>query len=308
MAIDLQLIKDHPYATGGVVIVGGLIVFYLLSSSQGSSGASASTSTGQPDQSSALAYSAQLAQTQAAADVQNNAQQVQLQQTQLQAQIASQQIDASLQTNNVNTAATLAATLAQIQAQTQQNQDTLVAQTTQQGNQLVYAQNLQSMQDAVLESQINAGVVENANNNATALAGTVSTLDYQGMIAQLQAAIASQGLTIAGGLAQSQETDAATLAEAQQTAYEQNVQAILPNVGKPYNSGLDANNALALQETILAGGNPAVAAAGVSSSTAATISGNTSGVQTIQGIVNGITTLGTTVAKGLFATPTQKAA
>jgi hypothetical protein len=290
MPLDLKLIKEHPYATGGIVIVGGLIVFYLLSSSESGSAAAPASSPGQPDQSAALAYSAQLAQTQAAADVQNNAQQVQLQQTQLQAQIASQQIDASLQSNNVNTAATLAATLAQIQAQTQQNQTTLEAQTTQQANQLVYAQNIQQMQDSVLESQINAGVVENANNNATALAGTDATLNYQQQIAALQAGIASQGLTIAGNLAESEQSD-----------YEQNVQAILPNVGKAYNSALDANNALALQETILASGNPAVAAAGVASSTTATASGNQTGLGTINAIVNGVTNLGTTVSKGLFA-------
>jgi hypothetical protein len=300
MAFNLQLIKDHPYATGGVVIVGGLIVFYLLSSSE-SSGAAPASSSGQPDQSAALAYSSQIAQANAAAEVQTNAQQVQLQQTQLQAQVASQQIDASLHTNDVNTAATLAATLAQIQAQTTQNQDSLVAQTTQnrdtltaqtvqQGNELTYAQNIQSMQDAVLESQINAGVVENANNNATALAGTDATLDYQHYIAGLQAGVASQGLTIAGSLAQSEESD-----------YEKNVQAILPNVGKAYNSGLDANNALALEETILARGNPGVAAAGVSSSTTATTSGNQTGLATLQAIINGVTNLGNSAAKGLLA-------
>jgi hypothetical protein len=302
MAFDIQLLKDHPYATGGVVIVGGLIVFYLLSGSQGSSStASSASSSPSDDQSAALAYSSQIAQASAAAQVQTNAQQVQLQQTQLEAQVASQQIDASLHTNDVNTAATLAATLAQIQAQTTQNQDSLVAQTTQnrdtlaaqtvqQGNQLTYAQNIQEMQDAVLESQINAGVVENANNNATALAGTDATLTYQQYIASLQAGVASQGLTIAGNLAQSEESD-----------YEQNVQAILPNVGKAYNSGLDANNALALQETILARGNPAVAAAGVSSSTTATTSGNQSGLATLNAIINGVTNLGTNVSKGLFA-------
>jgi hypothetical protein len=300
MPLDLKLIKEHPYATGGIVIVGGLVVFYLLSSSESSS-AAASSSPGQTDQTAALSYDAQLAQAQAAAQVQTNAQQVQLQQTQLQAQVASQQIDASVATNNINTAATLAATLAQIQASTQQNQDTEEAQTVQQGNQLVYAQNIQQMQDSVLESQINAGVVENANNNATALAGTDATLDYQQEIAAMQAGIASQGLTIAGNIAEQQESDASTLAETQASNYESNVQAILPNVGKAYNSGLDANNALALQETILAGGNPSVAAAGVASSTTAATSGNQTGLATLNTIVNGVTGLGKTVATGLFA-------
>ncbi len=301
MPLDLKLIKDHPYATGGVVIVGGLIVFYLLSSSESSDAAAPSSYSAQPDQSAALAYSAQLAQASAAAQVQTNAQQVQLQQSQLEAQVASQQIDASLHTNDVNTAATLAATLAQIQAQTTQNQesleaqttqnrDTLTAQTVQQGNQLVYAQNIQAMQDAVLESQINAGVVENANNNATALAGTDATLTYQQYIAGLQAGIASQGIAVAGSLASQEESD-----------YEQNVQAVLPNVGKAYNSGLDANNALALQETILAHGNPTVAVAGVNSSTTATTSGNQTGLSTLNAILNSVTSGTKTIANGLFA-------
>lgn len=301
MAFDLQLIKDHPYATGGVVIVGGLIVFYLLSSSQGSSASAAPSSTGADDQSAALAYSSQIAQASAAAQVQTNAQQVQLQQTQLEADVAGKQLDDSLHINDVNTAATLAATLAQIQAQTTQNadnltaqttqnRDTLTAQTVQQGNQLVYAQNLQSMQDAVLESQIDAGVVENANNNATALAGTDASLAYQKYLAGLQAGIASQGITVAGGIASQEESD-----------YETNVQAILPNVGKAYNSGLDANNALALQETILARGNPGVAAAGVQSSTTATTSGNQTGLATLNAILSAVTSGTKTVANGLFA-------
>jgi hypothetical protein len=289
MAFDLALLKEHPYATGGIVIVGGLAVFYLLSS-RSSGGAAPAQASAVPDNSAALAYSSQLAQAQAAADVQTNAQQVQLQQTQLQAQVASQQIDASLQTNNVNTAAQLAATLAQIQAGAESTTDTLAAQTTQQTNQLVYAQNIQQMQDAVLESQINSGVVENANNNATALAGTEATLNYQQTIAGMQATLASQGLT-----------EASDLAEKQQSDFETNVQAILPNAGKAYNSALDANNALALQQTILTGGNPGVAAAGIGSSSTAVVSGNQTGVATINSILAGVQNLGKTVSTGLFA-------
>ena len=289
MAFDLALLKEHPYATGGIVIVGGLAVFYLLSSRSSGAAAPAQASAA-PDDSAALAYSSQIAQANAAAQVQSNAQQVQLQQTQLQAQVASQQVASNQEMNDVNTAATLAATLAQIQASAQGTTDTLAAQTTQQANQLVYAQNIQQMQDAVLESQINSGVVENANNNATALAGTESTLNYQQSIAVMQATLASQGLT-----------EASDLAEKQQSDFETNVQAILPTAGKAYNSGLDANNALALQQTILTGGNPGVAAAGIRSSSTAVVSGNQSGVQTLQAIINRVTNLGNTAAKGLFA-------
>jgi hypothetical protein len=288
MAFDLALLKEHPYATGGIVIVGGVAVFYLLSSR--SSAAPAQASAAVPDNSAVLAYSSQLAQAQAAAEVQTNAQQVQLQQTQLQADVASQQIDASLHTNDVNTAAQLAATLAQIQAGAESTTQTLAAQTTQQANQLVYAQNIQQMQDAVLESQINSGVVENANNNATALAGTEATLNYQQTIAGMQATLASQGLT-----------EASDLAEKQQSDFETNVQAILPNAGKAYNSALDANNALALQQTILTGGNPAVAAAGIQSSSTATVSGNQTGIATINAIINGLIGTARTPTTGTVA-------
>ena len=156
------------------------------------------------------------------------------------------------------------------------------------------------MQDAVLESQINAGVVENANNNATALAGTTATLSYQQQIANLQAGIASQGLTISGNLAQQQEADASNYAQQLEANYEANVKAVLPNVGKAYNSGLDANNALALQETILSGGNPGVAAAGIQSSSTATVSGNQTGAAILQSIINSAAKFGTTVATGAF--------
>jgi len=192
MPFDLELIKKHPYTTGTIVIIGGVVVFYLMSS--GSAPAANSPSS---DQTSAEAYDAQLAQVQAAADVQSNAQQVQLQQAQLEASVSNTQTQAQLEATQTSTAAQLAATLAQVQASTQQNKDTLAAQTIQQGNELTYASNIQSMQDSVLEDQINSGVVENANNNATALAGVESTNDLQAIIAGYQAAVAKLGVTAA---------------------------------------------------------------------------------------------------------------
>jgi len=223
MAFDIELIKKHPYATGAIVIVGGVAVFYLMSSGQ-SSGAATGSTAGTDDTAAIANADAQLAQVQAAAAVQTNAQQVTMQQNQLEADVANNQTEASLQANNVNTAATLAATLAQIQASTQQNQDslnaqlaenadTLSAQTVQQGNELTYASNIQSMQDAVLEDQINSGVIENANNNATALAGTEATIDYQTTLAGYQAAVASQGVTAAETVQQQQLSNQYSLSQ-----------------------------------------------------------------------------------------------
>jgi hypothetical protein len=213
MALDLELLKKHPYATGGVVIVGGLVVFYLLSSSQASSSAAttaatpAAPGTSDADYQAALAANSQLAQVQAAAQVQTNAQQVQLQQAQLEADSTNQQTAAALATTNVQTAAQLAATLAQVSASVQENQTNVEAATADTANQYVYAENLQSMQDQVLTSQINSGVLENANNNATALAGLESTNELQANIAGLQAGVASQGITAAETVQQQAESD-----------------------------------------------------------------------------------------------------
>jgi hypothetical protein len=306
MALNLALIKDHPYATGGVVIVGGLVMFYLLSSSQSSSAAAAQATPAAPgtsdaDYQAALQANSQLAQVQASAQVQNTAAQVQLQQSQIAADVANQQTAASIATNNTNTAATLAATLAQISASVQENQANVSAQTADTANQYVYAENIQEMQDQVLTSQINSGVLENANNNATALAGAEATLSYQQQIAAMQASLVSQGITSSTSLAAQQESDTTDLAQQQETNFESNVQSILPNVGKAYNSALDANNALALQQTILTGGNPAVAVAGLGSSSTAVVSGNQSGVATLNAVLNSITNLGGKVANGLLA-------
>jgi hypothetical protein len=246
MAFDLALLKEHPYATGGVVIAGGLVVLYFLSSSQGSAGSSAVPGGGGGiDYASIYAANAQMAQVNAAAQVQTNAQQVDLQKQQLDAMVAKYQTDASIESNDQNLAATLAATLAQIQADKETTVYTLDSQTKQQANQLMYAQNIQQMQDDVLMANINSGVLENANNNATVLAGTQSTLDYQASLDRLQAAVAVHGIDAGLTLAQQQEAD-----------FQTNVNAIIPQAGKSYNTANDANRATTLFSQILARGNP----------------------------------------------------
>jgi hypothetical protein len=281
--MNLALIKEHPYATGGVVIVGGLVVFYLLSSSQGSSAAApaASSSGGisSADYQAALAAQSQNAQVAAAAQVQNNAQQVALQQQQLEADVANRQTDASIATNNVNTAAQLAATLAQISASTQQNRDTLEAQTTQQGDQLTYAQNIQQMQDDVLMSQINSGVLENANNNATALAGLESSNDLQALISQLQAGVALKGV------------DAATEVQKQQLSQQYDLSTTALNLVQQ--AGLN-HGTTSLENSLvgtvgLALGYPDTATAAVTGNSAASIASS-------QSTANIIGTIGTTIS------------
>jgi len=191
MALDFALLKEHPYTTGVVVIVGGLVVFYFLSNSQGSSTV---VSGGTDNTAAVLSADEQEAQIQAGESVQNNAQQVALQQAQLQAQVANNQVAASVAINNTNTAAQLAAALENGQIGLQENNSNNAAVTTQQANQLLYAQNIQQMQDSVLESQINSGVLENANNNATALAGAQVEAGVSETIAGYQQNLALQGL------------------------------------------------------------------------------------------------------------------
>jgi hypothetical protein len=301
MALDLTLIKQHPYATGGVVIVGGLVAFYLLSSAQGG-GAQASSSGGMSaaDYQAYLQAQSSIAQANSAAQVQTNAQQVQLQQAQLEAQVANGQTAASIQNNNVSTAATLAATLAQIQAQTQQNSDSLTAQTVQnrdmltaqtaqQANQLTYAQNIQQMQDDVLSSQINAGVAENANNNATALASTISSNDLQSLIAKLSASTAT---TIAGYQAQvaSQGVDAAT--QVQLAALGQQYNLSKQTLDMVQQAGLNHGTASlenALVATIgTALGYPQVGVAGVQGATQASVASSASTASIVNSIASGV--------------------
>jgi hypothetical protein len=317
MALDLALLKEHPYATGGIVIVGGLVVFYLLSSSSGPAAAPAASPGGMSsaDYQAALAASTQNAQVQAAAQVQSNAQQVALQQQQLQADVANNQTAASLHMNDVNTSAQLAATLAQISASVQENQVTaatnleatkaqLAAQTADTANQYIYSENLQSMQDAVLESQINSSVLENANNNATALAGLESSNALQGHIADLtaqtsnvlagyQATVALHGVDAATALQSQQLTEQSTI--------ESNIENYVQTTGLANTPNKDnLNAATALLQQILAGGNPSVAIANQQStaSQAATSAAATSSI--ISSITGAVTSIATAGMNGLF--------
>ena len=260
--LNFDLLKKHPYATGGIVIVGGLVVFYFLSSGSSSSAVPVASS-GSSDYQASLSADEQMAQVQAGASVQAQAQQVALQQAQLQQEITDRQTDASLEIGNTQTAAQLALGLAQIQAQRGATDD-----------QYQFEENTTQMQDNVLEEQINSGVLENANNNATAL-GAV----------QIQAGVAGKEIDAATGLA----TNA-------QNIYAENLPYILTHAGAPQNSALDATDQTAIFETVLSGGNPNVASAGTAGSTTVAVSGN----QTQASIVGSLTSGLAALSKGLF--------
>lgn len=290
MAFDLSLLKEHPYATGSVVIVGGLVVLYLVSSSQSSAPAQTAVSTSGPssaDYQAALAANSQLAQVQAAAQVQEQQNQVTLQSQQLQAQVANNQTAASIATNNTNTAAQLAATLAQISASVQENQTNVEAQTADTANQYVFTQNLQAMQDEVLESQINSGVLEQANNNATALAGLESTNELQATVAGLQASVANTGVLAATQVQQQQLS--------QQYQLSQQTLNMVQQAG--LNHGTESLENDLIGTVGLALGTSAPATAAVTGNSQAAIASSQSTASIINSITGGLTK----VASGLLA-------
>ena len=278
MPFDFEMLKKHPYATGGIVIVGGVVVFYLLSSK--SSGASPS-GTGSNFQAE-LAASTAAQNVAAQENIQAGQTNAQIQQAQIAANSQNYATQAAVQSNQDTLAAQLAQNLAAVNGQVQVAGINANATTAQQYNAAISTQNEVSMQDAVLQSQINQGTIINANNNATALAGLESNnaLTY---------GLGSQ--TISAGY---------NLAQTQQANFQQNVQTIVPLAGQQKNSALDANNQTALFQTILANGNPGVAASGNAATTSAVISGNNSGVANTAAIVGGVSGVVNNVAKGLM--------
>lgn len=239
---DFEALKKHPYAIGGAIIAGGLIIFYLLSR-----GGSSSASTSDGGVGAALQYDENMAQVQAGLTASQNQTQAQLAQQQLEAQVSNTQTAASVNVSNTQTEAQLGAAIASEVG----NIYSTNSATQNNANELVYAENLQNMQDAVLENQTNAGVYENANNNATNLGATLAA----------------------------------------DNLYQQNVATLAPNFGKQYNSGGDLESATALEETVLAGGNPSVAIAGTSGVAGVTNTGVTTNAALAGGITNSVSNL-----------------
>lgn len=272
MAFDIGLLKKHPYATGAVVIVGGIVVFYLVSSGGNASAGTVSSDGG------VAAADATLGQAQAAAAIQTNAQNAQIQQAQIAASTQNQQTDASVNVQDTSTLAALVAALGGNQTGLEVTQSNNDAATLQQQNQEVSNQNVEALQESGIQDQINEAYNINANNNSTSLQGLEDTLTEQGAIAQ-------QTLGIAG-----------TLAEDQQTAFDSQIPYIVQNAGDQKNSALDATDQTSIFQTILSGGNPGVAVAGTAASASTANSGNASTAS----IINSISKLGTSIGAGLF--------
>lgn len=281
MAFEVPaIIKEHPYATGAVVIVGGIIAFYLLSGSS-SSGAS----SGGSNQAAILQADEAAAQIQAGTQQQNAAVSAQLQAAQIQANAQTQQVQASQEVQDTQTAAQLAAAIYGTQQGTTVTALNDNAAIEEQANQAIFQQNTVAMQDSVLEDQINSGVVENANNNATAVAG-----------AQITAGTNNLALADALTLAQQQEADTYNLTATNNEAYNAEIPYIVTHAGQKQNSLIDATDQTTLFQTALAHGNPAVASVGSSASTSA----NTNAVTSLNNRTTSIASAGTSLLTGLF--------
>jgi hypothetical protein len=286
MAFEIPpFIKEHPYAVGSVVIVGGIIVFYLLSGS--SSGGATSASSNQAAILQADEAEAQVNAGTQQADAQTSAQ---LQAAQDQQEETDEQTQASVNIQNSQTAAQLAASIYNTQGSVATSQSDNNAAIIEGANAEISNQNVYAMQESELEDQINSGVVENANDNATAVAG-----------AQIQAGVTDLGIGDATTIASQQTQDAYNLDLTNDEAYDAEIPTITQDAGQQKNSLIDATDQTSLFQTILAQGNPGVAAAGTSASASADKNANTTTAAQTASIASGITSIGNAVSNGLFS-------
>ena len=93
--MNLEIVKKHPYVTGGIAIVGVVILYILIKRGSSSSSATVDSSTG----------SLQFQQIQAATNLQNAQYGSQVEIAQLAGQVASHQADAQVQAVALETAA-----------------------------------------------------------------------------------------------------------------------------------------------------------------------------------------------------------
>lgn len=221
-----------------------------------------------------------------------------------QQQITDQQTQAELESelgaydvqNNANND-TLTATTDQINGQIQQQQIAAnVANTTTQAQVQENADNLASVlglvssQNGLQESEYDDQLAAQENNNATTV--TLSGQQYGYATDELNDATAVN-LT-----ALSDQTTLET--QAQQNAYNLD-EYILPLAGQQKNSALDASDQTSIFQTILAGGNAGVAAAGDELSGQADQAGDQQATNTDSAIISGASKITSSLLTGLFA-------
>lgn len=332
----LEWFKAHPLETGGIIIV-ILGAVYLYMSSSSSSAAASPTDSAAADYYNAQLQAQQLAGSNAQAalasqtqeyttglqaTVQNNetaaqlaaiqdqdssaVQTAQIQAnantaiTQVQANVAVDQIGAQQDETDQETAASLSEAMGaygvqnnQISAQTQQQQiaanvanETTQAQVTENQNNLASVLGLVTAQDQMTESENSDQLDALENNNSTSV--TLSGQQYGYLNNELDDATAVN-LTQLG--------DATTLETQAQQNQLNLYNEIIPLAGQQKNSALDATDQTSLFQTILAGGNAGVAAAGDSVSGTSAVSGNNQAA----GIINAVSKPISSIVSGLFA-------
>lgn len=272
MAFNLGLLKKHPYATGGIVIVGGIAAFYLLSSG----GSSAAATSG--GDSGIAAADATIQQANAAAAIQTNAQQVQLQTAQLNASVANTQTAAAVNTTNTTTFADLIAALSGNKTSlevTESNNDTAALNNA---NQLTSEQNIYSLQESGIQHQYDLAAEENHDNNQTNLDALNDQLGYGALIQ-----------TTALGDA----TDLAT----QQNNLNASVLQYVTSTGLSNAPNKDnLNSETAIIQQVLAGGNPGVATSYQSATATGAVASAAEGASIASSISKGASSIVT----GLF--------
>lgn len=199
----VETIKQHPYASAGVVFVVGAAIVIYLRDSGGATNASAPAAT--LDNSSEVAAATQLQQSQLAAGAQEQQQQNQLQasedtnstnlsiaQLAQQVQLNGQNVQAD--TINKQTAAGVSVAGLQYDAENFANQ--LVATTTQQQQALTAdtTNKTTALNAQVAEDQINANVQQETllANAYSSVAATAATTQQQENYLQYSAAVTEQ--------------------------------------------------------------------------------------------------------------------
>lgn len=314
--MDFDAIKKHPYAIGGAVIVGGVILFVLLSSSQSSGSTTAASSSSNEGQ--LLSADLQMQSIQAGVALQAQQNQVQLSTAQLSADTTNQQTAAALAATKDSDITGLAASLYGTQAQVQVANIQAQSDTTQQANQLMYAQNMQGMQDQVLTDQINQSTVQDANNNAAMIAGDQITANYQIGVAQLQndsntmndvtglaetniaAGVSNYNTAAQTQIANTVVNDSYNIAQSKQNAVNSELGYITQHAGDQKNSALDATDQTSVFQTILSGFSPSVASTGTAASASTASSGNAASTAKFGAVASTISNLGNSIAGGLF--------
>lgn len=265
MEFNLALIKKHPYATGGVVIVGALIFFYLLSDS-GNSGSSTNSSNG-IDYSALASANAQIASISAGVQQQQIAANAQNQQAALAADVTNNQTAASLSATKYQTDAATAVALASIAATTTQNEDNILGQVKQASIQGDVAK--AQLDTEYAENALAAGVATHTIDASTSIATQTNQLEYQLMSQQQQ-----------------------NQADLNKSIFEYTSKTGLANT--PNRDNL--NSATSILQTLATGGNPGVAATGLQTNTGSQQSGDAASASKWASVTNGITKIVT----GLF--------